>query len=74
MINKSDVDFIDRRMSAVEDIMKEQTGSECRRNVWETVSNLKKDYPCCSDYIDNKLQTFVDKYDIDFFEDIRDKD
>ena len=72
-MNISDKDYIDRRMSAVEDVMKEQTGSECRKNVLEAVSILEEEYPNYSDYIDNMLKSFIDKYDVDFFEEIRDK-
>jgi hypothetical protein len=70
-INKSDIEYIDKLMSAVEDVMKEQTGSECRKNVWETVSILKKEYPDCSDYVENKLKELAQRYDTDFFEEIR---
>lgn len=64
-------DYIDRRMAAVEEIMKKQTGEECRRNVWETVFKLKKGYSSYSDYIDNILDEYVRKYDTDFYESIR---
>lgn len=64
-------DYIDKRMSAVEEIMKKHTGAECRKNVWETISNLKEDYPCYIDYIDIIYKELVERYNTDFFEDIR---
>ena len=68
---KDPIDYIDRCMAAVEEIIKQQTGEECRRNVWETVSGLKEKFPDNVDYIDKIFNELVKKYNIDFFECIR---
>ena len=68
---KNSIDYIDRRMAAVEEIMQQQTVEECRRNVWETVSGLKEKFPDNVDYIDSMYNKLVKKYNIDFFECIR---
>ena len=67
----SEKEYIDKQMEAVEEIMKKQSGTECRKNVWETVNKLMEKYPCCVDYIDNLYNGFVKKNKIDFFEDIK---
>ena len=68
---KDPIDYIDRRMAAVEEIMQKQTGEECRRNVWETVSRLKDKFPDKADYIDSMYKKLVKKYNIDFYACIR---
>lgn len=65
---KDPIDYIDKRMAAVEEIMQQQTAEECRRNVWETVNRLKEIFPDNVDYIDSIYNKFVKKYNIDFFE------
>lgn len=68
---KEPIDYIDRRMAAVEEIIKQQTEAECRKNVWETVYRLKERFPNYVGYIDNKYNKLVKKYNKDFFECIR---
>jgi len=68
---KDPINYIDRRMAAVEAIMQQQKAEECRKNVWETVNGLKENFPDNVDYIDSIYNKLVKKYDIDFFECIR---
>lgn len=67
----SDKAKINAVMNAVEDLMKKQTASECRKVVWETIRELQDSYPDCHDYIYNLYKELVKKYKIDFFEEIR---
>ena len=68
---KDPINYIDRRMAAVEAIMQQQKAEECRKNVWETVNGLKENFPDNVDYIDSIYNKLVKKYNIDFFECIR---
>ena len=68
---KDPIDYIDRRMAAVEEIMQQQIGEKCRKNVWETISGLKEQFPDNVDYIDSMYNKLVKKYNMDFFECIR---
>ncbi len=60
------MDYIDRRLSAVEDIIKVQSVEKCRRNVFETLEKLRMEHPNKSQYIDDKFKEYCSKYKKDF--------
>ncbi len=64
--NLISMDYIDNILSAVEDTIKSQPVEKCRRNVFETLEELKKDYPEKLQYIDDKFKEFCLKYKKNF--------
>lgn len=64
------MDYIDNILSAVEDTIKSQPVEKCRKNVFVTLGELKKDYPEKSQYIDDKFKEFCLKYKKNFYEDL----
>ena len=65
------MDKIDNYMSAIEDILAEQSESECRKNVFETLKYLIAEFPSEQKRINNSFKKLCKKYNKDFFNEIR---
>ena len=65
------MDYIDNRLSAIEDILRTQSEEECRKNVIETIDLLKQDFPEQREYIDAIFKQMCTSNHVDFFKEIR---
>lgn len=65
------IDYIDRRLSAVKDIICSQTVEEYRKNVLETIDGLKRECPNQEAYIDDAFKEICQECQVDLFEEIR---
>lgn len=59
---------IKNRMSAIENIIREQAPDQCRRNVFETINILIKQYPDDKDEIESSFIQLCNKLDVDFYQ------
>lgn len=65
------MDKINNVMSAISDILATQSEDECRRNVFGTICALKLEFPDEEKRIDKCFRDLCDKYNKDFFKDVR---
>lgn len=68
--SKSEKDYIDARMTAVENIMSNPSNYiNAQKNVEETIDGLCKKHPHCSIYIQEKYGRLCAKYGLDWYTD-----
>lgn len=65
------MDKIENYMSAINDIMASQSEEECRKNVFETIGILIKEFPDEQERINESFRKLCKKHNMDFFREIR---
>ena len=65
------MDKIDNYMSAIKNVLAEQSESECRKNVFETLDALISEFPSEQERINNSFKELCREYNKDFLDEIR---
>ena len=65
------MDKIDNYMSAIKNVLAEQSESECRKNVFETLDALIAEFPSDQERINNSFKELCREYNKDFLDEIR---
>lgn len=65
------MDKIDNYMSAIKDVLAEQSESDCRKNVFETLDALIAEFPSDQERINSSFKELCKKYNKDFLDEIR---